>query len=128
MQRWRVMCAVMLVAGCATNTVEPVDTTERVAEIQEITAPAFVAGTDTLRVMAKYGRGACDIPRRLRTVRQDGAQLGMRVTPNPTRMACIDLLVLDTISITVPPPYTLPYVVVFERPEGRDTTAVIRER
>lgn len=126
---YRVFCiagvAMIFVAGCRSPQ-EP--TTARAAELLGARVPAVVDRGSGFRLVAYFGRGACEAPEPVTEVSSSGVSVGMRLRhlPIPEGRACPLILISDSVVVTVAPPITFPYTVRLQRATLPDSVVMVR--
>lgn len=117
--------AAIFAAGCHSPQ-EPAPW--RAAELLGARIPAVVdRGTD-FRLVAYFGRGVCEAPEPVTEVSPSAASIGMRLreVPIPAGRACPDVLLRDSVVVSVTPPVTLPYTVRLQRATLPDSVVTVR--
>jgi hypothetical protein len=114
------LAGLVAIAGCKLVT----DPVGEAAWLMGAVVPAHVAPNQSFEVIGAYGRGACDErhPRTLRGI--DDARIGLRLVS--TRQMCIAVLVVDSVKLRIDPPFSLPFLVRFERAGAADSVFVVR--
>jgi hypothetical protein len=117
--------AVIFAAACRSPQ-EP--TTGRAAELLGARIPAVVAPGTAFRLVAYFGRGACDAIEPVTELTPSEASIGMRLRPIPVPAGagCPLILISDSVVVTVAPPITLPYTVRLQRAQLPDSVVVVR--
>lgn len=119
-----VTIAGVAVVACHGDTTAP--RTSHPAELLRVEAPKTVAPGSAFSVLAYYGRGACDSASPVTERALSGARLGLQLTYSaPDGAVCPDILISESVSLQVTPPYSLPYTVRLQRPSGTDSVVVI---
>jgi hypothetical protein len=116
--------AAIFAAGCRSPQ-EPAP--ERAAELVGARIPAVVTPGTSFRMVAYFGRGACDATEPVTEVTPSGASIGMRLRQLsiPAGSACPSILLADSVVVTVVPPITLPYTVRLQRAQLPDSVVIV---
>lgn len=90
--------------------------------------PAEVARGTSFRLVAYFGHGVCDVTEPVTEVTPNEASIGMRLRQLsiPAGRACPDVLLSDSVVVTVVPPVTLPYTVRLQRAPLPDSVVIVR--
>ncbi len=96
------------------------------AELLGARVPTSVPEGATFEVVGYFGRGACDVTRPEVVRTPMGVRMALLRVPARTDDPCIGVLLPDTVSVQVSPPFPLPFTVRLRRAGAPDSVIVVR--